>query len=427
MTKTAVVVGGSLAGLMHGIMLRSNGYTVTILEQEASAHRQGLDAGIRVGPEFLQFMQKYDRIKRDYSLFAPRAQNLVKNGTVTFTVPFNAALTSWALVWSILHANFDGSESSAVPDPPPLLHDDGAEVRFWSGARVTGVQEIGGDSKVRVQFEDVVRNSTEWIICDLVVAADGSNSSIRRILAPEVKAEYAGYVTWRGTVPEDSVDREVLELLGANATVHRMNRSHFIVYIIPTDEGALTPGKRLINWVWYHELPANSPSLTETMTDIHGKLHQGTVPRSLIRPAVWAKQKTLGISKAPDCIVQLLERTQAPFVSKIYDVASPQAVFMGGKVVLVGDALVKFRPHCALSTNQAAFDCLALEEVVQGRVSMRQWERKVLVYGHRMLLWSRVLGNFQQGYKLALIWSIFEFVLVLIGLTIGLLPWGSKL
>ena len=198
----------------------------------------------------------------------------------------------------------------------------------------------------------------------------------------------------------------------------------FYSYIIPTDDGALTPGKRLINWVWYHELPAGSPGLTETMTDIHGKLHQGTVPRALIRPAVWEKQKSLGIEKSPACIGQLLERTKAPFVTKIYDVASPQAVFMGGKVVLVGDALVKFRPHSALSTNQAAFDCLALEEVTQGRVSMRQWERKVLVYGHRMFLWSRVLGNFQQGYKLALIWSICKFVVVLVGLMIGLLPWG---
>ena len=213
---------------MHGIMLRSNGYNVTILEQESSTHRQGLDAGIRVGPEFLQFMQRYDRIKRDYSLFAPRAHNLVKNGTVSFTVPFNAALTSWALVWSILRANFDGSASRAVPDPPPLLHG-GPEVRFWSGARVTGVQELGGDSKVRVQFEDVVRNSTEWIDCDLVVAADGSNSSIRRILSPEVKSEYAGYVSWRGTVPEDSVDRNVLDVLGVNPTVHRMQGSHFIM------------------------------------------------------------------------------------------------------------------------------------------------------------------------------------------------------
>lgn len=146
------------------------------------------------------------------------------------------------------------------------------------------------------------------------------------------------------------------------------------------------------------------------MTDIHGKLHQGTVPRTLINPEVWAEQKALGIANTPACIAQLLERTTSPFVTKIFDAASPQAVFMNGKVLLVSDALVKARPHAALSTNQAAFDCLALEEVLVGRSTMAQWERKVLVYGNWLFLWSRILGNFQQGYKLGLVWSLCRFL-----------------
>lgn len=163
------------------------------------------------------------------------------------------------------------------------------------------------------------------------------------------------------------------------------------------------------------------------MTDIHGKLHQGTVPRALIRPEVWARQKAHGIATATACIAQLLERTKDPFVTKVFNVASPQAVFMNGKVLLVGDALAKARPHAALSTNQAAFDCLALEEVVSGRKTMKQWEKKVLAYGHWLFLWSRTLGDFQQGYKLKLLWSLCKFVVGIVGIKVGLWPFGARL
>ncbi|MGZ8773417.1 MAG: hypothetical protein ACXW10_08470 [Acidimicrobiia bacterium] len=37
---------------------------------------------------------------------------------------------------------------------------------------------------------------------DLLVGADGTASTIRRVLLPEIAPQYAGYVAWRGTVPE---------------------------------------------------------------------------------------------------------------------------------------------------------------------------------------------------------------------------------
>src|SRR5258708_22742086 len=37
---------------------------------------------------------------------------------------------------------------------------------------------------------------------DLFIAADGSNSEMRRRLLPDVLPNYAGYVAWRGTLEE---------------------------------------------------------------------------------------------------------------------------------------------------------------------------------------------------------------------------------
>ena len=39
-------------------------------------------------------------------------------------------------------------------------------------------------------------------VADMVVAADGPSSTIRRLLEPEVERKYVGYVAWRGTCPE---------------------------------------------------------------------------------------------------------------------------------------------------------------------------------------------------------------------------------
>ena len=37
---------------------------------------------------------------------------------------------------------------------------------------------------------------------DLVIAANGPSSAVRRILSSEGERAYAGYVAWRGTVSE---------------------------------------------------------------------------------------------------------------------------------------------------------------------------------------------------------------------------------
>ena len=56
---------------MHGITLGENGFSVTILEQEISADRAVFDAGINLGPQTHRFMERYDRVKREYAIETP--------------------------------------------------------------------------------------------------------------------------------------------------------------------------------------------------------------------------------------------------------------------------------------------------------------------------------------------------------------------
>jgi class 3 adenylate cyclase len=52
--------------------------------------------------------------------------------------------------------------------------------------------------------------------CDVLVCADGINSAGRRLLLPEIRPRYAGYVAWRGRVAEHELSTERLVSRGQN-------------------------------------------------------------------------------------------------------------------------------------------------------------------------------------------------------------------
>jgi hypothetical protein len=54
-------VGGSLAGLMHGVYFKRRGTDVVILEQDPNPIRGSHQAGIAFGPAVEEFLTKYDK------------------------------------------------------------------------------------------------------------------------------------------------------------------------------------------------------------------------------------------------------------------------------------------------------------------------------------------------------------------------------
>lgn len=104
-----------------------------------------------------------------------------------------------------------------------------------------------------------------------------------------------------------------------------------------------------------------------------------------------------------------------PFMQKVIDYSSPRAAFLDSKVLLVGDALTLFRPHTAFSTNQATFDCLQMEQYVNGEIEHSACETEVLQIANlhwlRSVWWGillaprcvLVLDGSSQTYVL---WSI---------------------
>ena len=164
-------------------------------------------------------------------------------------------------------------------------------------------------------------------------------------------------------------------------------------YLVPGEDGSLKPGERQVNFVWYYNCPGDSPEFADIMTDVNGHRHQSTVPPGKIHPEVWAKQQAHGRSVLAAPIKELVDKITSPFVTAISDCQAPRASFFANKLLLVGDALALFRPHIAQSTNQAATDCMLLEQTLKGEMDFSEWEKQVMHYAHLTRLRSNVVGT----------------------------------
>ncbi|KAH0291007.1 FAD/NAD(P)-binding domain-containing protein, partial [Aureobasidium melanogenum] len=250
---------------------------------------------------------------------------------------------------------------------------------YHYGCNVRSVEDLGSSEGVRVRWLNKSEKEEE-ITADLVIAADGASSSVRRTLLPTVERTYAGYVALRGTVPESDISESAAQAFVEKFTFYHADGTQILAYVIPGENGTLEPGKRLMNWVWYRNYTEDSEELVDLMTGKDQSRHHITLPPDQMKVEVWAKQKQAAKDNLPPQFAELVNKTEHPFVQAITDNISPKNEFFDGKLLLVGDGLAGFRPHTAASTSQAAFDALTLGEWLEGTLDRDQYNRRVLQY-----------------------------------------------
>jgi 2-polyprenyl-6-methoxyphenol hydroxylase-like FAD-dependent oxidoreductase len=211
-------IGGSIAGLMQGIMLKRLGHNVQILERSTSSERLEGGTGITLGstgPESLEFFRRFDLVKKSFSVPSPGVQMINDQSKVTRYIKKSMQNSAWGCLHYNLRSNFDGYTSSIYPNPPDPLAGDG-EANFSLGKRATGVKYT--DGKVQVYYEDLIEGRQHSILADFVVVADGASSQIRQLLVPDIQRNYSGYLAWRGYVDESEVSEESRKILDPDVT-----------------------------------------------------------------------------------------------------------------------------------------------------------------------------------------------------------------
>ncbi|MCJ1394607.1 hypothetical protein MMC18_007487 [Xylographa bjoerkii] len=373
-------VGGSLGGLFAGIVFKRLGHAVRIFERNPTPllHDQG--AGIVAGGDAQAFFGKYDRTHRSIAVPSKLRHYLDKEGHQIHRENTTQQMTSWDLLYHLLRANFDGVKSDYCEVPPSAPSDGSGSYEY--GHMVKGIRD-GHDGKVEVDFEDRDGNKTSESV-DMLIGSDGASSTLRKILLPDVKREYAGYVAWRGTVPEVEVSKSAKDAFIEKFAFYHSEGVQILSYTIPGKYGSLEAGKRLVNYVWYCNYPQDSEEYRELMTDSDGHRHHTTLPAGKMRPEIWDQQKDYARRILPPQFAEIVQKTTQPFIQAITDVLSPRNSFFDGKVLLVGDAVAGFRPHTAASTSQAAFDALMLSELMSGEMDNDQWQEKTMNYARDM-------------------------------------------
>lgn len=187
---TILQVGGSIAGLMHGVVLKALGCKVLILESRDYDRLKAQAAGLSLGPYGQELMKTYVQMVYPYALENPGSQILNADGEVISEIPARQSIvtSTWKTVFERLKAKFEEFES---PE---------AKTRYEIGKKVIGIKDM--NDYVAITYQHAKSGATSTIHASMVIAADGCNSAIRKCLLGDVAPEYAGYVAWRGCVPE---------------------------------------------------------------------------------------------------------------------------------------------------------------------------------------------------------------------------------
>jgi 2,6-dihydroxypyridine 3-monooxygenase len=359
------VVGGSLGGLITGLQLRDVGCEVDIFER-SPVHLEGRGAGIVLHPVTTRYFEEHGLLDLGrVSSSARTLRYLTATGDVLLEEPIRYRFTSYATLYAALVDFVDPS-------------------RYHLGMDLVDVSE--GAADVRARFADGGDRAY-----DLVVGADGIRSTVRGLLFPDLRPAYAGYVGWRGTLPERDLPTRARDELRDVLTYHVGDRTHVLSYEIPAVHGGS------MNWVWYRNVP-DGEALAALLTDRSGARHDLSLPAGAVRHEHLDELRG-SAAQLPPAFEDLIRATPEPFVQVIVDLEVPTMV--RGRVCLVGDAAFALRPHIAAGTAKAAADARALAEAIEASggdvpAALGAWEPAQLALGRATTARTREVGERAQ-------------------------------
>lgn len=369
----AIVVGGSLGGLFAAASLRAIGWKVDVYERSVN-ELDSRGGGLVMQPDLLEAF-RFAGIAHAPQLGVPSRdrQFLDASGAMLFRQRMPQVQTGWSVLYNTLRTGL----------PDDIVH---------SGIALSDFEQDG-------EGVEAILSDGERVRADLLVGADGPQSTTRSLLLPDDFPAYAGYVAWRGLLPEKLLDEGAAAQL-VNAFTFQTGASHqLLTYLIPGEDGSTLPGERRWNWVWYRPLGVGAP-LDAAMTDRSGVLRSLSVPPGALSDENRASlQADAGEQLAP-ALATLVRATDSPFLQIIQDYRAPRLVF--GRVVLLGDAAFVARPHTGAGASKAAANAVALAQRLgeaEGTIdgALAQWEAVEWPSGIRLSDFGINLGRQIMG------------------------------
>lgn len=352
--KKISVIGGGIGGLCAALALQRTGFQVTVYEK--TNHLSSAGAGIGLGPNAVKALihlglkEQINKHCNALNRFTIQSQR----GTILSDINF-AKLASKSGV---------GNAAIHRAELHKILREslDAGTIQLDKKC----IDVIQDEHGVTLHFDD-----GDSIRTDLVIAADGIHSTIRKKLLPHSSIRYSGYTCWRSVVPYDYGDQKhrSSEIWGQEGRFG----------YIPLSQGQ-------VYWFACINSEANDP----------------------VRSAYTADHLLRVFNNFPYPVKKLLQAASNNRLihNDIYDI-QPLQQFAFGRIVLLGDAAHATTPNMGQGAGQAMEDAVVLGQCMQLESNfndaLQLYEQRRLQRTRKIIEKSRQIGSVSQWSHPALI------------------------
>lgn len=312
------------------------------------------------------------RISRSFAFEVRGSVWLDQKGAIAFESPRGANGSTWSIIYQPLRAAFPAK-------------------CYRAGMTLTRVEQ--DRDSVTAIFADGTRERG-----DLLVAADGVFSTVRRQFLPGVEPRPAGYIAWRCLLEEKDLPQAAQEFLLERCAFSFPDGELVVSLPVPGVGNDQRPGHRRYYFIWYRS--ADRDRQNELFTDASGRSHGVSIPPPLIRSEFIAEMKAAARKNLSPILAAIVTRANQPLLQSISDMEAPQLVF--GRVALLGNSAFVARPHVVAGTTKAALDAKGLADALDacdGNIDMalERYERERREFGHAIVAHSRYLGAYLEA------------------------------
>lgn len=351
---SAIVVGGSLAGLVTALSLSRIGMRVTVLERSGSIRSRGV--GLLVEDRLVESVTGW-------------------GSAVPASLP--GGFQSWTAIYSALRAAAEADPGVAV------VHD----------ARITGVSQDDAGAVA-------VTGDGRAFRADLLVGADGYRSTVRAAVAPDhAVADFAGYVVWLASIDERDLPAALVGDRRFDSGVFLSGDALLAAGPFPGPDGSLQRGHRTIGWAMYDNAHNDFLRANGNVRDgaVHHTVTADEIPETLTRqlarfiearwPSPWSDA--------------MLASLRAGLVVGTPIAEYVPSTLVRGRIALVGDAAHVSSPMTGRGFTEGLEDAQALAEMLGAEVAtglvggavehaLRRYEKKRL---------RRARGTVESGQR----------------------------
>ncbi|MGA7810525.1 FAD-dependent monooxygenase [Bradyrhizobium sp.] len=307
------IVGGGIGGLFAANALIAHGLSVSVYEQAAALGEVG--AGVFLTPNSVRQLERLglgSSVETWGARVGQGSHYFRHDGAPIAPVQVTDS-TGWNATFGMHRADLVDLLAAALP--AQTVH---------TGHRCIGFEQA--DNSARVLFANGLS-----VESDIVVAADGIHSELRRHVAPPSHPVFHGSVAYRGLVPHSTLSHwpsdRWLMWLGQGR--------HFLTFPVR--------GGKLINYVGFVRADGEMKESWSAPgdPDVLRREFSGWDPR----------------------IGALLQRVQTTFRWALYD-REPLPAWSSGRLTLLGDAAHPMLPHLGQGANQSIEDGMALATIL---------------------------------------------------------------